>query len=317
MSLPRSRQRERFFYVGRFFIALLILGVSRYSVWFLHEQYEMRAKSLGKTDADFILESEAVCRMVSMHDWPLDVVQPAHAYFQRFPTRRDALVQTVTTLEAALLLFNVWLFVFHDLWIIIQTLAAFFSVLAIQCLWWSPMPCGFTVLPDGQAWVSDLLAGGNVVFPLGGISGSTVFVTLALYNVWRQRRQLDTAFFVAISVVCYVLYHLVMRWRYSYDELCSVLLAAVIIHQIQRGRLISRLTETYKRLEDTSPFSMEASVVSTPTRRSPQPHQQQQLADVLRAYQTEARVEAMDDNQFTDSLPERPPLHDIPEVYHE
>lgn len=310
----KTPRDSRFMRLLRFFVALAVLAVARYSVWYLHEQYLARASSMGLTEADMAREAEEVCRMASMHDALLDVLRPAHDYFERFPARRDALVQAVSTLEAALLLFNVWLFVFVDVWVIVQILVAFFSVLGIQCLWWSPMPCHPAQLGRGAAWLSDLLAGGNAALPLGGVSGSTVFVTIALYNVWRQRKHLDTACIALVSGMCYAMHHLILRWRYSFDELASVLLAAVIIHQIQRARVLSRLTDIHKRLQD-SQNTMHISTVSTPTvqRRPPSPLD---MAEVLRAYQVEERIESIDDQQFADQLPPRPPLRQI-EVYHE
>lgn len=305
---------KRFLRLGRFFVALAVLAVARYSVWYLHEQYTARARSLGLNEQDMKRESEEVCRMASMHDALLEVVQPAHAYFDRFPNRRSALVQLVSTLEAGLLLFNVWLFVFSDAWVIVQILVAFFSVLGIQVMWWSPMPCGASEIQSGAAWLSDLLAGGNTVLPLGGVSGSTVFVTIALYNVWRQRRHLDMAFATFTAGALYVIYHLVMRWRYSFHELASVMLAAAIIHQVQRARMLSRLGEIHKRLQDSND-SMHISTVSTPTvqRRPPSPLD---MAAVLRGYQAEERVDAIDESQLEAQLPPRPSLHQLT-VYHE
>ena len=305
----------RFLRLGRLFVAFAVIAVARYSVVFVHEQHLLRAQSLGLTEADMRTEADQVCRMASMHDWLLDVVQPAHAYFERHPARRSALVQTVSTLEAALLVFNLWLFVFDDWWVILQILAAFFSVLGIQCLWWSPMPCNAATLSPGEAWLSDLLAGGNVVMPLGGVSGSTVFVTVSLYNVWRQRRHLDTACVALLSVAFYVVYHLILRWRYSFDELASVLLAAVIIHQIQRARVLSRLNTIVQALTDSND-SLHISTISTPTvhmrarELSPRQRKLDMLA-VLKGYQAEDHIEHIDDAQFSAELPPRRSLHEV------
>lgn len=322
LSAAASRRWTMF---GRLCFAALVLVVARYSVWFVHEQHMQRDPSVTAQQL-WVDEPNQLCRMKSMHDELLDLVQPAHAYFERFPSRRTALVQLMTTLESILLLFNVWLFVVQDAWVIVQFLAAFCSVLGLQLIYWTPMPCGASVLNNGAAWLSDLLAGGNAVLPLGGVSGSTVFVTIALYNVWLQRRYLDTACLVGVTLTCYSVYHLVMRWHYGFDEIASILLGAVIVHQVQRARAIGRLRQVAERLHEHA-CSLRVSTVSTPRALTPAPSvyglksapvpvslQQAQLA-----YQTQDQLETMTDEQFDvmqeQQLPARGSLDEI-SIYH-
>lgn len=304
--------KTRFALLARLFLAVLVLAVARYSVWFIHEQHLARARSFGRSETYLRdIEAPMLCRMASMHDWLLDTVRPAHDYFQRYPARRDALVQTMSVFEALLLLFNIWLFVVADLWVIVQCVTAFSAVLGLQAIWWSPMPCDAIILPPSDAWVSNLLAGGNVLLPLGGISGSTVFVVIALHNVWMQRRHLDTAFMSSIGVGCYILYHLLMRWHYTFDELCSVLLAVVVVQQVKYARSLFRFEALVKQVQSKAEAPSEDITRATTPNHDLGRGNGISVMEAYRAYHTNDQIQTQGDAFEDEALPARPTLADI------
>jgi hypothetical protein len=214
---------------------------------------------------------------------------PLSEYFAHTTSARNALVQFVAALELILLATNVWLFIVYDVWMLLQTSIAFVVALAINSAAWTPILCDAIRLPVGAAWLSDTLSGGVSQLPLGGLSSSTLFVSLGLYNVYAQRRAMETALGGVLLLLMYVGYHLTLRWHSLLDELFAIALAAALVHSINAVRVLYNIEQLQKSIEDKSA----AGYRSTPTTPSvaaaavlmePPPPPQLSLAAAAQAY---------------------------------
>lgn len=254
----------------RALLAFTLLGCARYGVWYVHEQHVAYAASRGHTVEEMWHSAVEQCYLYrsSFYDYTIDLLSPLNDYFAYSPRARDALVQFVSALEVILLGANLWLFVFHDIWILPQFSVAFVYILVVMSASWTPILCNAIRIPVGAAWVSDALAGGITQLPLGGLSGSTVLVCLGLYNVYVQRRATDLAFLNMTLLAMYVIYHLVLRWHSLSDELFAIASAMSIIAVLHEARVVHRIAQMVREYEEKrGPFSTAGFAAPLPSPR--------------------------------------------------
>jgi hypothetical protein len=245
----------------RSLLAFMLVGCARYGVWYVHAQHVAYAASMGQTPDDLWREAAHHCGSGGVYDYTVDVMYPLSAYFAHTTTARNALVQFVAALELILLATNIWLFIVYDVWMLLQTSIAFVTSLAINSAAWTPIMCDAVYLPVGAAWLSDALAGGVAQLPMGGLSSSTLFVALGLYNIYAQRRAMETALGGVLLLFLYVGYHLTLRWHSLLDELFAIALATALVHSLNAIRVLYNIEQLQKSID----VKASASYRATPT----------------------------------------------------
>ena len=314
----------------RSLLAFTLLGCARYGIWYLHSQHVAYAASWGVSEADLWRQTteEAKChaRHLPFYDYFSESLYPLTRYFAEQPRARASLVQFVSGTELVLLGLNLWLFLVHDVWILLQMFTAFAVVLVLGSASWTPLLCNAVRLHSGEAWLSDALTGGLRTLPLGGFSGSTVFVSLGLYNVYTRRPIADMAFLSVGTLAFYSLYHMTLRWNSLLDEVFSVCFAIALVLALQRVRAlynVSRLIRTAPTWTIQSPTSRAKS--ATPRLTSDVPvfpsSPQITLQATLAAY---SMAQTLGDTTLDAAMPSlnldddiqfgRPSLHEI-EIY--
>lgn len=281
MFLSFFRERKASL-MWRSLLAFMLVGCARYGVWYVHAQHVAFAASMGQTPEDLWREAARNCASGGFYDYTVDVMYPLSEYFAHSTAARNALVQFVAALELILLATNVWLFVVYDIWMLLQTSIAFVLSLTINSAAWTPILCDAVRLPVGAAWLSDTLSGGVSQLPLGGLSSSTLFVALGLYNVYAQRRAMETALGGVLLLFLYVMYHLTLRWHSLLDELFAVALGAALVHSLHAVRILYNIEHLQKSIEDKAVV-----LRSTPTPSTAAAHEavpQLSLAAAAQAY---------------------------------
>lgn len=268
----------------RSLLAFMLVGCARYGVWYVHAQHVAFAASMGQTPEDLWKEAAHNCASGGFYDYTVDVMYPLSQYFAHTATARNALVQFVAALELILLATNVWLFIVYDVWMLLQTSIAFVLVLTINSAAWTPILCDAVRLPVGAAWLSDTLSGGVSQLPLGGLSGSTLLVSLGLYNIYAQRRAMETALGGVLLLFLYMGYHLTLRWHSLLDELFAVALAAALVHSLNAVRILYNIEQLQRSIEDKPVFRSTPTPSTAAVSEAQPPPVQLSLAAAAQAY---------------------------------
>ena len=301
MQIVSFFREKRASVLWRTLLAFVLLGCARYGVWYVHEQHVAYAAAHGVSDVDELWQHSCDARApFATYDSTLNVVYPLTHYFASTPRARDALVQFVAAMELLMIVTNVWLFVFYDIWILAQILTAFLFVLCVTSAAWQPMLCDAVRLPLGSAWLSDVLSGELRQLPFTGLSGSTVFMSLGLFNIYEQRRATEVAFLNLSLLVMYIVYHLVLRWHSVLDELFAVVFAWMLVLVLQNLRVMHRVNKLYEAVEKRSSTMKPARRrelrpdhdVIMPLAPPSTPHHHLSLQETLQVYMTHSQLTA-------------------------